>query len=136
MTRKLLLLAPFLIISFSATAQQTHTVTGPENSLTPETNTVNVVDQAPATGTDDGEPGRGKLYPVPAIDHIIYESPGTVVIDEIRILDITGRPVIQMKRLEQPSGQFKIDVSGLNKGMYIIRIRSGESTIIKKFLKS
>jgi plastocyanin len=89
-----------------------------------------------ATGINDQESGRGRLYPVPANDHVIYESPGNMIIDEIRILDLTGRPVIQLRGLEQPSGQFKIDVSGLNKGMYIIRIRSGESTIIKKFLKS
>jgi plastocyanin len=200
--RKLFLLFPLLIISLSATAQQTHTITASGNSFTPATLTVNVGDQVLfdaganhpvlqvsqatwdangttplsggfsfpngsgtftpaaagtvyyvctshvqlgmkgtitvtlATGINDQETGRGRLYPVPAIDFIIYESKGNAIIDEIRILDLTGRPVIQMKGLEHPSGQFKIDVSGLNKGMYIIRIRSGESTIIKKFLKS
>jgi plastocyanin len=202
MNRKLLLLAPFLIFTFTAAAQQTHTITASGNSFTPATLTVNVGDQVQfdaganhpvlqvsqatwdangttpltggfsfptgsgtftpetagtvyyvctshvqlgmkgsitvtlATGINDQTTDRGRLYPVPAIDHIIYESPGNAIIDEIRILDLTGRPVIQMKGLEHPSGQFKIDVSGLNKGMYIIRIRSGESTIIKKFLKS
>ena len=87
------------------------------------------------TAINDNDLNKGKLYPVPAGDYLIYEAKSTQPVDEIKIMDLTGKPVILLENPVQSSEKLRIDVSKLNKGLYIIRIRSGENISVKKFLK-
>jgi plastocyanin len=88
------------------------------------------------TAIDDNDLNKGKLYPVPAGDYLIYEAKSTKPVDEIKIMDLTGKPVILLENPVQSAEKLRIDVSKLNKGLYIIRIISGENISVKKFLKS
>ena len=88
------------------------------------------------TAINDNDLNKGKLYPVPAGDYLIYETKSTQPVDEIKIMDLTGKPVILLENPVQSAEKLRIDVSKLNKGLYIIRIISGENISVKKFLKS
>jgi len=89
-----------------------------------------------ATAIDDTEKDGSKLYPVPANEFLYYESASLMEISEIIILDVTGKPVLQITRPAAISGRYRIDVSHLTRGLYILRIRTGQELIIRKFLKS
>lgn len=89
-----------------------------------------------ATAINDNNMNKGKLYPVPAGDYLMFETEGREPVDEIKIMDLTGKPVILLEKPVQSADKLRIDVSKLNKGLYIIRIRSGENFLVKKFLKS
>lgn len=88
------------------------------------------------TAINDNDLNMGKLYPVPAGDYLIYETKNTQPVDEIKIMDLTGKPVILLENPVQSAEKLRIDVSKLTKGLYIIRIISGENISVKKFLKS
>ena len=88
------------------------------------------------TAINDNDLNKGKLYPVPAGDYLFYETKSTQPVDEIKIMDMTGKPVVLLKNPIQSAEKLRIDVSKLNKGLYIIRIISGENISVKKFLKS
>ncbi len=89
-----------------------------------------------ATSVKDHEAAGSKLYPVPANDFLYYEPSSAMEVSEINILDVTGRPVMQIIRPAAVSGRYRIDVSRLTKGIYILRIRSGQDLKVRKFLKS
>lgn len=89
-----------------------------------------------ATGLDDTELKIDKIYPNPAEKYIIYQSSKQLLIKEIRILDIIGNTVKIISKPEFTDGQIKIDVEDLNKGIYIIRIKSDKESVTKKFMKS
>jgi len=69
------------------------------------------------------------VYPNPAKDELIIESHQISTID---ILNIQGQIVIQQK-LQQ--GKTDIDVSGLAKGLYILRLSSNDRTEVTRFVK-
>lgn len=93
--------------------------------------TVNV-----STAFNDTDMDTGKLYPVPAGDYIIYESAGREPVNEIKVMDLTGKPVIFLENPGHSSEKLRIDVSRLTRGLYIIRITAGQNQYVKKFLKS
>lgn len=77
------------------------------------------------------------VYPVPSNDYITVElsirKPATSVIE---LVDLQGR-VLQQKNFEtravQHSGEFSVGT--LPKGMYLIRARSDEATLTRKFVR-
>jgi len=67
------------------------------------------------------------IYPVPA-DHYICHS----TLDEVEIMDIQGQNITsRTKRLDSKC----IDVSILNKGLYLIILKNGNRRVVRKFLK-
>lgn len=89
-----------------------------------------------ATGINDIQINSDRIYPNPAEKYIIYESSKGLLIKEIRILDIIGNTVKIISKPEFSDGQIRIDIEDLNKGIYVIRVKSDKETIAKKFLKS
>lgn len=70
-----------------------------------------------------------KLYPNPNTSGMLYVSTtqgGTV---DIAIFDVLGKQVINTKVLNN-----QIDVSALNSGMYIVKLRQGNANITKKLV--
>lgn len=63
------------------------------------------------------------IYPNPANDFIIINS--QLKIDQFELLDLTGRTILSDKF---GSGQNRIDVSQVNKGIYLLRVFSGDQS--------
>jgi plastocyanin len=77
-----------------------------------------------------------KLYPNPATSFITYRTSMTSSVNEIRILDITGRTVKILHKPEVSDSQIRIDIEKLNKGIYFILVKSEDGIESGKFLKS
>ena len=77
------------------------------------------------------------VYPVPSNDYITVEvstrKPSAFVIE---LVDLQGR-VLQQKDFKTPAVQHagEFSVGTLAKGMYLIRVRSGEGTLTRKFVR-
>lgn len=74
------------------------------------------------------EENRLKVYPNPATTFLNVELPGT---DEAQVwlYDMTGQLVRTGKLTDQ---NYRTDVSGLHKGVYVLRIKAGEKVISQK----
>ncbi|MBS4013731.1 MAG: Ig-like domain-containing protein [Bacteroidetes bacterium] len=70
-----------------------------------------------------------KIYPNPASDYVFIKSDS--VIEMIELYDLNGRSI---KSLMLNSNEYKIDLSALNNGMYIIKIYTGNNIINKKVI--
>ncbi|WP_299122523.1 T9SS type A sorting domain-containing protein [uncultured Winogradskyella sp.] len=73
------------------------------------------------------------LFPNPANDKINIKS--DVLIEAVSIFDFKGT-LIKSKELTNSSLDYQIDVKELSMGIYFIEIQSGESKIVKKFIKN
>jgi YVTN family beta-propeller protein len=69
------------------------------------------------------------VYPIPAIDNLTIESPQDAVIE---ITNIQGQPILQ-QQLQQ--GKTDINISGLAKGVYILRLCSNDKTEVSRIIK-
>ena len=70
------------------------------------------------------------LYPNPVFDNLIINS--SISIDQVSVIDLMGRTI----EIEIPGNdEYKMDLSQLKPGIYIIRIDSGGSSIYKKIVK-
>jgi plastocyanin len=89
------------------------------------------------TGINDiRKDARVKVFPNPAKDFITYQTIGNSTINEIRILDISGKTVKIIQKPEISDDQIKIDIGNLNQGIYFILVKSENGIESAKFLKS
>ena len=70
------------------------------------------------------------LYPNPATDFVNINSADTI--DSYLIHDLTGRVV---ESSNPNSNNFRIDVTSLNKGVYLVKLSSGDKTSSIKLIK-
>lgn len=70
-----------------------------------------------------------KIYPNPAVDVVNIE--GASVVKTVDITDLSGRTAISVSEL---SGN-KIDVAGLQRGVYLMKVTTGKGTKVVKFVK-
>ena len=73
-----------------------------------------------------------RIYPNPAQDYLDVENLKDIKINEIRIFDITGKlarevAVTEFKKL-------RIDLSGLNRGSYFLKLKTNEGEASKQFV--
>jgi len=77
-----------------------------------------------------------KISPVPATDKLIIESPGKLTIE---ILSLHGQIINSItkngNKISQQTDLWQIDISGLSKGIYIIRAKTDNGIATKKFVK-
>ena len=71
------------------------------------------------------------LYPNPVKDIANIETGESI--DMVRIYDLTGRMV---KQANPYSNNFRIDVTSLNKGVYMVKLNSGDKTGSIKLIKN
>jgi hypothetical protein len=69
------------------------------------------------------------IYPSPATDNLTIESLQKL---EIEILNIQGQIILQQSI---PQGKTDIDISGLAKGIYILRLKSNDKSTLTKIIK-
>lgn len=70
-----------------------------------------------------------KIYPNPAKNNLTIESLQKAVVE---ILNIQGQKILHQEL--QPR-KIDIDISGLEKGVYILRLLSNDKTVVTKFIK-
>jgi PKD repeat protein len=86
-----------------------------------------------ATGTEDVNIPRLKVYPVPAGDHLVIEIPeGSFTGKTIRlsIIDLSGRHVFVDNKFELTGSPVTLDISRLKGGMYLLE--AGDKTISRR----
>jgi hypothetical protein len=70
------------------------------------------------------------IYPNP-VENTLNVSAGDVV-DSVTIFDLTGREVL---RATPNAAAFSLDVSNLNKGLYLVTVKAGEQELNTKLVK-
>jgi PKD repeat protein len=78
-----------------------------------------------------------KIYPQPALDYIMMECNRFSDNKELKIeiLSIDGKASYKEISLQNPENLIKLDISNLNKGMYIVRIFADGEVITTKMIK-
>jgi len=75
--------------------------------------------------------GKLFLYPNPVQSVLNIETIGNSI-ENIKIYDINGRVIRELKNLEKP---FTMDLSRLESGIYLVEISDGGQTLIRKIIK-
>ena len=78
---------------------------------------------------DENNISEVNVYPNPASDKLYVETESEV--DEVEIYDVYGRQQ-PIANSQQPTA---IDVSGLNSGVYFVRIKTDSGDIVRRFVK-
>jgi plastocyanin len=75
------------------------------------------------------------IYPNPVIDNIYVKGLSEMSQGTFEIFDLAGKSVISMRNSELAKKNGSLDLSYLNKGMYLAKISSSDKTLVKKFIK-
>ncbi|MBO5956224.1 MAG: agmatine deiminase family protein [Bacteroidales bacterium] len=78
---------------------------------------------------DENNISEVNVYPNPASDKLYVETESEV--DEVEIYDVYGRQQ-PIANSQQPTA---IDVSGLNSGVYFVRIKTDSGDVVRRFIK-
>lgn len=78
----------------------------------------------------------GMVFPNPATNYITYQFKGKSSVNEIRIIDFTGKTVKIFQKPDVSEYQIKIDIGNLDRGIYFIIVKSEDGIESGKFLKS
>lgn len=69
-----------------------------------------------------------KVYPNPAKDILHIDLPSEVKNFKVEVTDMNGRLVLNKEN------ETKLNVSGLSRGAYVVSLKSGEQTAVRKIL--
>jgi hypothetical protein len=78
---------------------------------------------------------RPKVYPNPASEYITLKTDRNMAIEEIKILDLSGKEVLILSKTDNSSDQVSLNIANLKKGIYFIRIKTIDGIETEKFLK-
>ena len=73
-----------------------------------------------------------KVFPNPSAD-LLMISNGASMIQDLEILDVSGRTVLKHENLNVC--ETKLDISNLNSGIYFVHIQSGNKKMVEKIIK-
>jgi len=83
----------------------------------------------PAVKVKQGSRDRYRLYPVPAGEYCIIElPPDHLDFIDFYLFDLNGR-MLQRLHWAQPGSQLHVDLSGIENGIYLYRIRTGQAVV-------
>lgn len=85
---------------------------------------------ATVSGIEDEEAASVSLYPNPAVDKVTFES--TSRIKKISIYDLTGKMLSSTPANDTKTA---IDISFLDKGLYLVRLDTESGTRVEKLYK-
>lgn len=76
------------------------------------------------------------MWPNPANQHLTVEVPLEADSEvQLSLFDAAGKAVIQQQRtLVKGDNQFTLDLQGLSNGMYLVQVRNGEETSVRKLV--
>lgn len=85
-------------------------------------------------GTDDLKANAGtlKIYPDPSRDKITILTPEIPANGQLSVMDLTGREVIQQNLTNVSTS---IDISSLPNGVYVVKLKEGNSVRVGKIVK-
>ncbi len=89
------------------------------------------VNAAPNISVEKNPTGPFTIFPNPATDMLKVIQPDAEA-NDLKIFDMAGRMVLAQYKF---AGNKTLDISKLNKGMYILTLKSKGETITKKFVK-
>ena len=72
-----------------------------------------------------------QVYPNPAVDNVRINSVGTNL-QQVLVFDLKGRNMISEN---VNSNEFNLSVSDLPSGIYILKVKTGEGTAVKRLMK-
>ncbi len=112
-------------------------ITGEDYASDMALDDINLFESDPFFGIDDKKVQReAVLYPNPGRDIFFLEWAGVDLTQaEILVLDISGKSVLNSVQMEGNSERMELDMSGLERGTYLVRITSGDNSIVKKLIK-
>jgi hypothetical protein len=87
----------------------------------------------PTAGTSDFFRNNLTMYPSPATDVLSIEAGNGLAITGLKITDLNGRTVSQQKA--EGISSARVNVSGLNSGVYFLTVETTEGTGTSKFVK-
>lgn len=70
------------------------------------------------------------MYPVPANDQLFFRAVNKRFPEKVEIISLSGQLVMQVEGFERK----QLDVSKLNKGMYIVRLRCEDQLLIRRLI--
>jgi hypothetical protein len=73
------------------------------------------------------------LYPNPASEFLIVECPDFSGVTQLEVYDIQGREVLQQSSFASES--IRLEINYLNPGIYWIKIKTGKTSSVGKFVK-
>lgn len=76
-----------------------------------------------------------KIFPNPARDFITLRTDKSSSIEEIRILDLSGKAVKVIPKPEMSDDQISMNIASLKKGIYFITVKTMKGIETEKFLK-
>jgi hypothetical protein len=85
------------------------------------------------TALIDDLAGQWEIYPNPATSVLNIENNSGMKITKLEVLDMNGKVVIDAKSANQL--QSDLDVSQLQTGMYMIKLKLDDQTLTKRFIK-
>lgn len=74
---------------------------------------------------------KAVIYPNPVEDILNIELEQGQSIDQVKLMDMSGKTVRQFK----PGGNGQIDLGNIRTGVYILKLRIGQETVIKRLIK-
>lgn len=90
--------------------------------------------QSPSLKIDTAVSNKFSLYPNPVNDVLTIANDDHLGIEQIRVFDVHGRKVQQEKFNKE--SQIQVDLSRLNRGIYMIHMQTNEGTVVKKVIKN
>jgi plastocyanin len=96
----------------------------------------NFTDIFAATASKELAQGSFRLYPNPASDYVDLLFSGDKGYSAVmKIYSVSGS-LLKQKMLPQGTQSYRVDLNGLNKGLYFMEISAGNKTTVVKFLKN
>lgn len=80
-------------------------------------------------GLADNHKEKFSIYPNPAKDNFTIQANNNVAIEEVKVYDLLGKMIINDKK------QNVINISSLNKGIYLVKIDTNEGNYTSKIIK-
>lgn len=77
--------------------------------------------------TDEFDKNSFRMYPNPASDSVFIDS--KITIDTVEVYNTIGQLVLSTENVKNT-----IDVSSLNAGLYVLKVYSGEKSVVKKLV--
>jgi len=81
-------------------------------------------------------PDHFSVFPVPAGNVLSIVSEQNETVKSIEILDVLGQQVVKIEYHAMQESRFEVPVGKLEKGVYLILIRTKNGLCEKKFIKS
>lgn len=113
--------------SFTATQSGDYAVIVTEGNCTDTSACVNVT--LTGIGTLDNDVIDHQIYPNPTTNAVFITNFHTGI-DRVTVMDLTGKIVLSVAPKDE-----RLDIGNLANGVYLIRIRTGESTTTQKLIK-